>query len=49
MRKLFLFVLLLLSFGVFAQSNIDTEIKNDTIILVYKTIVLFDSNDYINM
>jgi hypothetical protein len=49
MRKLFLFVLLLFSFGVFAQSNVNTEIKNDTIILTYKTIVLFDSNDYINM
>jgi hypothetical protein len=49
MRKLFLFVFLFLSFCVFSQSSINTEIKNDTTILVYKTLVLFDSNDYINM
>jgi hypothetical protein len=49
MKKLFLLLLLLFSFGVFAQYNINTEIKNDTIILEYKTIVLFDSNDYINI
>jgi hypothetical protein len=50
MKKIIsLIVLLLLCFGVFAQSNVDTETKNDTTILIYKTIVLFDSNDYINM
>lgn len=49
MKKLFFLLLLLFSFSTFAQSNVNTEIKNDTVILQYKIIVLFDSYDYINV